>query len=447
MTKDFNLLKPDRTKSVLSEEEISFLDTLSEEEVISYIKDCNNKYNYFNAIQTGLKLILNSIYGAFGNEYFVCSTKDIAGAITAMGRDVIKYMDTINEKYWYEYWHTDTELHEHLGLTNVVKPITDLWLHRESKTLHEGEVTQLEMEIGEYQREESVSLYADTDSLFVGFEPAMESAGYTGPEQEFIMKIAKFRLEPLFKAKLNSYAKKYHVANIQDFELENINESIIFLAKKMYIKHTIWEDGTQYPRLQNIVPKGVDLIKKGTPKFAREKVMQIINYLFDNSKSYNIKDLLKFVRDLKKEFELTDVSDIVKSTNLNNYWSSKLIVDGKLIDGPGIVQDKDKLVYAKGTYVTLKAAGLYNHLLYQHPELINNYEIIKPGVKVKIYPCISELNNKFCYIPGQFPKEFAPAVDYDELFQKTVADQVNTYIKALGLPELNKRLKIVMSLF
>lgn len=446
MTLDITKLELNRNKEALSSNEIEYLDTLSEAEIVSLMKECNQKYNYHNAVQTGLKLILNSVYGAFGNAFFVCSTTDIAGAITAMGRDLIKYMDNINEKYWYEYWHEDKELHEHLGISNVER-ISDNWIHRESKQHHDGEVTQLDMEEGTYQREVSVSNYVDTDSLFCSFEPAMHSSGWNGDPQDFITKIAKFRLEPLFKSKLKGYAKKYHVENIQDFELENINESVIFLTKKKYIKHTIWEDGTQYPRLQNIVPKGVTLIQRGTPKFAREKVMQIINYLFDNSTTYNIKDLLKFVRDLRKEFELTDINDIVQSTNINSYWSSKIIVDGQMIDGPGIVEDKDRLVCAKGTYYTIKAAGLYNNLLYKHPELINTYEIIKPGTKVKIYPCVDSDNDKFCYILGKYPKEFAPNVDYDELFQKTIAEQVNTYIKALGLPELNKRLKIVISLF
>ncbi|TXG80869.1 MAG: hypothetical protein E6R13_07370 [Spirochaetes bacterium] len=444
---NFEIFEFDRNKDELSEKEIQYLDTLDVKTVQAIIDHCTNKYNYYNAIQTGLKLILNSIYGAFGNEYFVCSTKDIAGAITAMGRDVVKYMDNINETYWYEYWHEDYELHEHLGITGDVKPIDSSWIHRLSKTDHEGEVSQTEMEDGEYQRKVPVSNYVDTDSLFVGFNPAMQSCDWQGDEQEFVWKVSKFRLEKLFKTKLKNYAKKYHVENIQDFELENINESILFVTKKKYIKHTIWEDGRQYDRLANIVPKGVDLIKKGTPKFAREKVMDIINYLFDNPKTYNIKDLLKFVRDLKKEFEMTNINDICPGANINAYWSSKIMVDGQIIDAPGIVEDKETLKVAKGTYYTVKAAGLYNHLLYQHPELVNTYQIIKPGVKVKIYPCIHDLNDKFCYILGSFTPEFAPPVDYDELFQKTVAEQVNYYLEALELPKLNKRLKIIVSLF
>lgn len=442
-------LELDRNKDTLSQEEIAFLDSLSDAEVQALINECSKQYNYYNAMQQGLKLILNSVYGAFGNEYFVCSTKDIAGGITAMCRDIIKFMDNINETYWYEYWHLDTDLHEHLGITYANK-IDSTYKHRESGMDHDDEVTQEEVEEGIYQRKVSVSSYVDTDSLFICFEPALNGCDYKGTPQSFIEKIAKYRLEPMFKKKLDNYAKKYQVKNIQDFELENINESILFVAKKKYIKHTIWEDGRQYDRLSNIVPKGVDLIKRGTPKFARDKVMDIILYIFDNSKTYNIKDLLKFVRDLKKEFEMTDIDDITQSTNINDYWSTGKIMDektGKLIDGPGIVNDKDELIMAKGTYYTRKAAGLYNHLLYKHPELNNSYARIENGTKVKIYPCIHELNDKFCYIYGSFPKEFAPQVDYDELFEKTVSNAVNEYIAALGLPKLNKRLKVVLSLF
>jgi len=285
------------------------------------------------------------------------------------------------------------------------------------------------------------------NSVMISFDYGMKSVDYQGVETDFIMKVCENRLSPIFKDKLEEYAAKFNVKNIQDFELENINDSILFVTKKKYIKHTLWEDGRWYDRLTNIAPKGVDLIKKGTPKFARDKVMNIIKYLFENPDTYNIKDLLKYVKKLRAEFEITDISEITPTTNINMYWSHKINVEGEFIDGPGIIQDREKLVWAKNTYYTVKAAGLYNHLLYQHPELINDYEIIKPGVKVRIYPTTHKLNNKFCYLVGSYPAEFAPPVDYDELFLKTVSDQVNYYLKVLNLPELNKRLRIIISLF
>ena len=272
-------LELNRKKDTLTDAEIKYFDTLSNDEITEYIEYCTKQYNYFNAMQNGIKLILNSTYGAFGNPFFVCSTNDIAGAITAMGRDTIKYVDKINETYWYEYWHVDTDLHEYLGIdTNTVKPINPVWIHRLSGVEQDVDFipTQEHIDDGEFQRKYPVSCYADTDSLFVGYEYILDQLKINDENaQAFIDKICKFRLEPLFKTKLDSYAKRFHVKNIHDFELENINESVLFLAKKYYIKHTIWEDGTQYERLKNIVAKGVGLVKKGTPKFARENIYKI----------------------------------------------------------------------------------------------------------------------------------------------------------------------------
>lgn len=445
---DLNKFKLDRSKNELSAEEIAYLDTLSNEDVIKLINYHDKQYNYYNAMQDGKKLALNSIYGAFGNDFFVCSNKDIAGAITAMGRDAIKYMDKIAEEYSYNYWHIDEELHAKLGInTEDVTPIDHEWIHRESRTLYDGIPTQDEIDEGIYQRRTPVQMYIDTDSGFFSFQPLMDSCKWKGDPQSFIFTIARERLEPLFKKKLDNYAKKYKVKNLQDFELENVNESILFLAKKKYIKHTLWEDNVISKRLETFVAKNVNIMHKSTPTFCRDKIYNIVKYIFDKHDSYSLKDMLKFVKDIKKEFSLANIEDLSKSTGVNSYHSSKIIVDGNYIDGPGIVDDKTSLKFGSNTYYTVKAAGYYNYLLNQHPELQSKYEFIKPGTRIKYYYCKSDINERFAFPIGEFPKEFAPEMDIDEQFLDTVTDQVNIYIKALGLPELNKRLSVIMPLF
>lgn len=445
---DLDKFKLDRNKTELSEAEIEYLNTLSDDQIKKLMAFHDKQYNYFNAMQDGKKLSLNSIYGAFGNDFFVCSNKDIAGAITAMGRDAIKYMDTIAEMYCYEYWHLDEELHAKLGInTENVSPIDNGWIHRESKTPYDGEPTQIEIEEGIYQRKIPVQAYIDTDSAFFSFKPMMDSCNWTGDPQQFIFMCCKERLEPLFKKKLEAYAKRYHVKNLQEFELENVNESVLFLAKKKYIKHTLWEDGVVYKRLETFVPKNVSLMHKSTPPFCREKIHNIIKYIFDKYDSYTLKDILKFVKDIKKEFSLANIDDLSKSTGVNSYYSSKVIVEGQYIDTPGIIDDKKELKFGSNTYFTVKAAGHYNYLLNQHPELQSKYEFIRPGTKVKYYYCKSDINERFAYPIGEYPHEFAPELDIDEQFLDTITDQVNAYIKALGLPELNKRLSVVLPLF
>lgn len=444
----------DRNKDELSSNEIDYLDSLSIKEIESIQTELLSRANFYNSKQMGLKLILNGIYGAFGNKFFVCSDVSIAESITIMGQLLIKYVDDVTEEYFYDIWHIDYDMHEALGISNV-KAINTEYIDYLSETdidvsdKTEEEIHKL-VEDGKIRRKAPITVYTDTDSVFVSFDEIFQSFdfdSYNGTEMDFILKMSKERLEPIYDKKLNKLAKSYGVENKQVFELENICESIIHLVKKNYIKHILWEDGRIYNRLEKIKPKGVKLIKGGTPKFAREKVLEIIKYIFDNYKTYNIKDLLKFVKSIRNEYELVPVNDIAQSTSISYYHSHKEMEDGKLIDGKGIVEDKTDLIYGKNTWYTTKASGLHNYLLNQNPEVQNIHQHIKAGDKIRYYPCKHEKNDKFAYHFDKFPHEYAPEVDYDLQFYNTVSKQINDYMEPLKLPELNKRLSIVMSLF
>jgi DNA polymerase elongation subunit (family B) len=444
----------DRNKEELSVNEIDYLNTLSIKEIEKIQDELLSKANFFNSKQMGLKLILNGIYGAFGNAFFVCSDVSIAESITIMGQELIKFVDDVGEQYFYDIWHIDYDLHEQLGISNI-KPINPGYIDYQSETdvdvsTKTKDEIQHEIELGKIRRKVPVAVYTDTDSCFFSFDPVFNSFdfnSYDGDEMDFILKVSKLRLEPLFDKKLTKLAKKYGVKNEQVFELENICESIIHIVKKYYIKHILWEDGRVYNRLEKIKPKGVKLIKGGTPKFAREKVLEIIKYIFDNYKTYNIKDLMKFVKGIRKEYELVPINDIAQSTSLTYYYSHKEMIEGQMADSKGIVEDKTDLIWGANTYFTTKASGLHNYLLNKHPELENHYEKIKPGDKIRYYPCKHEKNDKFAYHFAKYPQEFAPQVDYDLQFYNTVSKQINDYMVPLKMPELNSRLSIVMSLF
>lgn len=80
--------------------------------------------------------MLNGSYGAFATSYFILYNNQVAGSITAQGRELTKTMDKFNEDYWYNHWHTDFELHMKLGIKDI---------------------TQI-------PKNDNVSIYADTDS-------------------------------------------------------------------------------------------------------------------------------------------------------------------------------------------------------------------------------------------------------------------------------------------
>jgi hypothetical protein len=53
----------------------------------------------------------------------------------------------------------------------------------------------------------------------------------------------------------------------------------------------------------------------------------------------------------------------------------------------------------------------------------------------------------FAYIRGSYPIEFAPTIDYDEQFDKSILSPINSIIEPLGMPEITKRLSVVLDIF
>lgn len=395
-------------------------------------------------------------------------------------------MDKVNREYWYDQWHLDFELHHKMCIKNISK-------------IDEKEV---------------VSVYADTDSIFVSFDPAIKKSEWknlplskienlqktfiilekstdtetSNPnclgvfkevsefidylkdnspdiviidgafvkdyelnnsevlsknkifwnwsnELDFIQGLDHFRIAGYFKKCLEDYAEAYGVVNREDFELERISESIINIAKKKYIQHIVYEDGISYDRLTYIFPKGVELVRSSTPVFARNKIVDIVKYLFSHPDTFNIKELLKLVKDLRKEFELADIDDISMQSSVSNY-------DTKVLD------DKSSLRFVSGAHFAVKASAYHNYLLHKNNSLQSKYEFIKSGTKIKYYYVKnSKINGIFAYVRGAYPLEFGPEVDYDLQFFKSIISPINSIIEPLGLPEITKRLSVVMDIF
>lgn len=415
-------------------------------------------------------------------------------------------MSDKNEDYWYNIWHTDFDLHKKMFIKNV-------------EQITEGTV---------------VSVYGDTDSIFVGFEPAIKSCewknnifnedwlnkcphpyriiskeelnidinnpNYKGimkfrdpseipgliegefeidgentkeiptdfklliidgsllknwnfsslienfdgrivynwaDELEFIHGLDHYKIADYFKEMLDDHASKYGVENVEDFELEKISESIINLEKKKYIQHISWEDGINHERFSYLQPKGVELVRSSTPQFARDKEMgiyRVVNYLFKHPDTFNIKELIKIVKEMRREFELADVNDIAGQSSCSKY-SEK------------VENDKTGLEFVTGAHFAVKAAAYHNYLLHKNVDLQTRYEFFKSGDKVKYYYAVSTEHPIFAFKRGEYPIEFAPPVDYDVQFDKVILSPINSIIKKLGMPEINKRLSVIMDIF
>jgi hypothetical protein len=79
------------------------------------INTCRNNFYYYKSLQMALKLVLNGIYGAFANSYFVLSNSVIANSITGVGRNIIHHIMMKIEDYFYNRWHDNKSMLKLLG--------------------------------------------------------------------------------------------------------------------------------------------------------------------------------------------------------------------------------------------------------------------------------------------------------------------------------------------
>lgn len=451
------------------------------------IKETKKLADQYNASQLALKLVLNGSYGYLANKHAACFCNGVAATITAHGRDLIQYMEKNNENYWYNEFHLDKELHfevvrfglilDHfdkynlnhdiLTTTEFIEYLTTSKLSADTEKARNQEIefknildkidftnivvpeitpiintyinyeTGLEelnpkhsdiFNTGQTLRKDPVSVYCDTDSLFVGFKPFFKKMNIEKNQLDYVLFVSKIRLQPVFKQKLEDYAKKYDVSNVQDFELEQISKSVIYLEKKMYIKNVVWEEGVLSESETNLQAKGIDLVRSSSSSFTRKHCYDIINYFFKNPETYSDRELVKLVKNLKELFLLASVDEISMNTGCNNY--SRQVDD-----------DVNTFKIKGSTHHGVKAACLHNFILNQNPEFKKQYNTIKGG-KIKYYYTTNPHSNEFGYqiYPKELATKYAP-IDYNTQFDKSILSIVNRFCKVLKLTELTPDLK------
>lgn len=379
------------------------LKNLSKEELTKLLAEEKELVNRYYNYEQSVKRILNSIYGAFGNEWFYFFNIDIAESITLQGQDVILYAEKMLNKYAREYWHKDEALHKKLGIE--VK----------------GQV------------QNPVVIYIDTDSCYVTFQELMDNSTWRGTEKDFVLQIYKHRLKGYLEKIHEIYANNINGENFLVFELESIAKKGIWMAKKKYIQDIVWEDpDVHHDSLSKIKVKGFDTIQSSTPAFARKHLTECLKILLSQDKP-NIKDVVQYLKNIKKEFKLADTEDIAFSLKCNGY--DKYIID-----------DQKTFEFGSGCQYHVRGAGYHNFLL-SKSKYKNKYARIGDGGKVKVYYTDDKMCDAFSYAQGSLPYEFAPQIDYEMQFEKCMLDPMNRVISVIGLKHLDRNLLYTSSLF
>lgn len=353
--------------------------------------------------QNAIKILINSFYGAFGNRYFYFHNNDIAQSITLQGQDLIKFTIKAINHYFRNRWHTDTELHEKLGIAgHVVKPI-----------------------------ESDAAIYTDTDSVYSCIEYAIKSIDGIEMDDmkalEICLAINKYRLDDYFKMAFDKYADHFHTKNRLVFELENVSRAGIFVAKKKYVLEVATKGSKLLPKPVLMI-KGLEAIQSSYPIWARENLKKIYWILLDKGYDLDLEqDLIPVMQEMRNEMETMPIDSIAFNFNVRVYEEH--------------LKSLNPLVIGTGMPIYGRASAYHNHVIAKTDN--QKYAMIRGGSKIKFYYCDPSTNDYafdvFAYSPGVFP-DFALPMDREQQFFRLIVEPINKLLLAMGFSEINSKL-------
>jgi DNA polymerase elongation subunit (family B) len=336
-----------------------------------YLKNKNQKLKFqieqLDAKQLCIKVLINSIYGYFGNKHAPFGDDDIASSITLTGQAVIKMSNELLKKY--------------------IKKKTGI---EDEKTLND------------------CIIYNDTDSSYISVKPLIKAGlSFTGDDgkvsNEFYDEVQN--IEDFLNEEIKVWGSK--ALNSKDcrfvFKREMIADVGIFLQKKRYVIHVLDDEGIPTDKYKYT---GVEVVRSTMPDAIKPHVKGIIETMLSTQ---SITETNAVLDKTYKIFKDLPVEDITFVSGLKGYEKYAGQCDGWKT--------------AKGMPIHVKAAYYHNMLLKKF-NIEKEYETISSGDKVRYFYLqqpnpynLPSLAYKY-YYPDEFKKIFH--VDYDKMFEKNL---------------------------
>ena len=360
-------------------------------EVVDDEEKIKTRIGHLDIKQFTLKILINTVYGYFGNKYAPFGDPDIARSITLTGQAVIKQSNKILQ----DYIRCNTTVDENYN------PV----------------------------------IYNDTDSSYITIEQLMKKVNKPFHENYKVTQHAKEQSRSI-EDYLNKEITKWAKCSLNSidprfvFKREVMCDAGIFLSKKRYVLHVLDDEDIPCEKYKYT---GVEVVRTTMPAGIKPAVKNIIETMIRTKNFNETNDVFVGVYDKFKDLPIDKISFVMGIRDYEKY-----------------ADRCNDFEFVKHMPIHTKAAYTYNLLLDKY-KINTQYEKISSGDKVRYY--YAKVPNKYnittlaykYYMPDELLSDFP--VDVEKMFEKIVYSVIERFYDAVNWPLRKPNMQLQTDLF